>query len=76
MTVMDRREERLRGKARLSRQGEDDGSFDREFWSGVPAAQRLELVWDMVLEFLASQGDDNSEPRLQKSVCHLERRQA
>ena len=49
---MDRRAERLRGSARLLRQ-RDDGKFDREFWRTIPPHQRLELTWDMVLEWLA-----------------------
>lgn len=48
----DRRAQRLRGSVRLLR-GPDDGAFDRVFWSEIPPAQRLELVWEMVLEFTA-----------------------
>jgi hypothetical protein len=71
---MDRREERRLGVSRVTRQGQDDGSFDRVFWRAIPPAQRLEMVWDMVLESLAWRGDDGGEPRLQRSVCRVERR--
>jgi hypothetical protein len=54
---------------------EDDGSFDREFWATVLPAKRLKAVWDMVLEFRAWQGLDGDQPRLQRSICRLERRQ-
>lgn len=70
---MDRREERLAGTARLIHLHEDNGSFDREFWATVPPAARLELVWDMVLEYLSWRGLDGDQPRLQRSVCRVER---
>ena len=70
---MSRREERQRGSARLVPLHADDGSFDREFWATVPPAARLELVWDMVLEFLSWRGLDGDQSRLQRSVCRIER---
>ena len=66
-------EERRRGHARLIRLGEDDGSFDLEFWRAVPPAERLEQVWQMVEEFEAWRGDAR-QPRLQGSVLRLQRR--
>jgi hypothetical protein len=70
---MDRRAERLSGTSRLIRRT-DDGVFDREFWRAIAPEDRLELVWDMVLEWLAWKGDTDREPRLQRSVCRVERR--
>lgn len=70
---MSRREERERGTSRVTRLHEDDGSFDREFWAAVPPATRLELVWDMVLEYSSWRGLDGDQPRLQRSVCRVER---
>jgi hypothetical protein len=70
-----RREERMRGAARIVRIHEDDGSFDRAFWNTVPAPERLEAVWGLVLTFLALNGPDAGEPRLQRSVCRIERRE-
>ena len=71
---MERREERLRGTARLTRLHDDDGSFDREFWSAIEPSKRVEAAWDMVLDYLAWKAPDVGEPRLQRSVCRLERR--
>ena len=70
---MSRRDERSQGLTRLTRLHEGDGSFDRDFWLTVPPGQRLELVWDMVLEFLAWRGSDGGELRLQRSICRVER---
>jgi hypothetical protein len=69
---MSRRDERLAGSARLLRHP-DDGSFDREFWRSIPAHRRVELMWDMVVEWQAWRGVTHGEPRLQRSVCRLER---
>lgn len=69
----DRRAQRQRGSVRLLR-GPDDGTFDRAFWSQIPPARRVELVWEMVLESTALKGSLDGEPRLQRSVCRLERR--
>jgi len=66
-------ERRRTGTSRLVRLHDDDGSFDREFWSRVPAEQRLEAVWDLVLDYLALQGHRGDQPRLQRSVCRVER---
>ena len=71
---MDRREQRGKGTARLVRLHEDDGAFDRAFWQTVPPQERLEMMWDLVLESRAWRGLDGSEPRLQRSVCRVERR--
>jgi len=72
---MDRRAQRMQGMARVVNLHEDDGTFDREFWQTVPPHERLALVWDMVVETQVWRGTDGSEPRLQRSVCRIERRQ-
>ena len=70
-----RRERRRIGQCRLIRIEDDDGSFDREFWSRVPPSERMAMVWDMVLEEMERRGELNGvEPRLQRSVCRVERR--
>ena len=51
----------------------DDGAFDREFWATVPPAERLALVWDMVLEAQEWRGESAGQSRLQRSVCRIER---
>jgi hypothetical protein len=53
---------------------EDDGEFDRAFWRDIPPARRLELAWELVLEYLAWRSPDAGEPGLQRSVCRVERR--
>jgi hypothetical protein len=72
MDSLDRRAERLAGTVRLLRQ-DDDGAFDRQFWRAIPPAQRLEMMWDMVVEWIAWRDGADGEPRLQRSVCRLER---
>jgi hypothetical protein len=51
----------------------DDGAFDREFWGGIPPAERLALVWDMALEAQEWRGERAGQSRLQRSVCRVER---
>ena len=53
---------------------EDDGSFDRAFWRSIPAERRLELLWDMTLEYAEWQGNDGAQSRLHRSVCRVQRR--
>jgi hypothetical protein len=53
---------------------EDDGSFDGAFWQSVPTDQRLELLWDLTLEYSEWRGDDAGQSRLQRSVCRVQRR--
>jgi hypothetical protein len=47
--------------------------FDREFWARIEPRERLALVWEMVLEHHAWRHPDAPEPRLQRSVCRVER---
>lgn len=61
------------GRSRLARLGEDDGAFDDEFMRAVPIDKRLELVWDLTLDYYAWSLRDGREPRLQRLVCRLER---
>jgi hypothetical protein len=74
MRAVDAREARKKGTSRITRLHEDDGAFDREFWSSVPPSRRLEAVWDLVLEYLAWREPDGGQPRLQRSVLRVERR--
>lgn len=52
---------------RLARMGEDERAFDDAFWRAIPPHERVEMLWDMVLDALAVKGI-NVEPRLDKSV--------
>jgi hypothetical protein len=53
--------------------GELADRFDREEWANVPPAERLERVWQMVLEYQAWRNPGEPEQRLQRSVCRVER---
>jgi hypothetical protein len=67
-----RRERQIQGTSRLVSMEEEDGSFDREFWRKIDPAKRLEMVWDMVLEYQSWKNDEH-QSRLQRSVCRIER---
>jgi hypothetical protein len=51
--------------------GAEEEAFDRDFWARMDPGEKLELLWDMVLEADVWKGGDGSEPRLQRSVCRL-----
>jgi hypothetical protein len=69
------RDARSHGTSRIVGLHDDHGEFDREFWASVSPSRRLELVWEMVLEYQAWREPDVAQPRLQRSVCRLERRE-
>ncbi len=58
------------------RRGEAEGQFEREFWNGLTPEQRVECLWDMVLDARELKGLDGDEPRLQRAVVRLLRRGA
>ena len=68
---MSRREQRSKGMMRVVGLHDDDGSFDRAFWQTIPREERLELVWDMTLEYL--EWLNGGQSGLQRSVCRVER---
>lgn len=59
---------------RLIRRDEDDGSFDREFWQKLGHEAIFAAAWEMVAEVDLIRGGDGRQPRLQRSVEHLQRR--
>ncbi len=71
---MDDRERRGQATTRLIRMDEDDGALDRAAWHGSTMEERIAAVWELTLECLAWSDPDAGEPRLQRSVCRLERR--
>jgi hypothetical protein len=71
---MDDRERRGQATTRVIRLDEDDGALDREAWAGSTMEERIAAVWELTLECLAWSDPDAGEPRLQRSVCRLERR--
>jgi len=70
---MDDRERRRQATTRVIRLGDDDGAFDRAAWQGSTMEERIAAVWDLTLECMAWSDPDAGEPRLQRSVCRIER---
>jgi hypothetical protein len=68
------RERRQQATTRLVRLSQDDGALDRAAWAGSTMEERIAAVWELTLECLAWSDPDAGEPRLQRSVCRLERR--
>lgn len=71
---MDAVQRRRAGTSHIVSLHSDDGAFDDQFWASVPPAARLEALWDLTLEWRTLQGFDGDQPRLQRSVCVVERR--
>jgi hypothetical protein len=71
---MDDRERRRQATTRVIRLGDDDGALDRAAWLGSTVEERIAAVWDLTLECMAWSDPDVGEPRLQRSVCRVERR--
>ena len=59
---------------RRVRRGEEERDADREFWQALTPEQRVDCLWDMVLEVRAIKGLPGDEPPLQRSVLRIERR--
>jgi hypothetical protein len=74
MSAVSARDARFQGTSRIVGIHDDHGEFDREFWATVPPARRLEMVWELVLEYQAWREPDVAQSGLQRSVCRLERR--
>jgi len=64
---------RRQGTSRISRLHEPDSHEMDPFANATPQA-RMEALWDLTLEYLTWTRPNEREPRLQRSVCHLERR--
>jgi hypothetical protein len=73
---MGARDGRVGAASRIVRLHQDDGAFDRAFWARVPPSERLEMTWELALEYLAWRSPDAGESRLQRSVCRVERRRS
>ena len=74
MRTVSARAARAAGTSRIVGLHEDHGEFDRRFWEGIPPSRRLEIVWELALEYLAWREPDAGQSGLQRSVCRLERR--
>jgi hypothetical protein len=58
--------QRLVGHAHASTPSDTVASLSME--------ERMALVWQLTVSCLAWNGDDAGEPRLQRSICRVERR--
>jgi len=72
---MDDRQRRAHAVTRVIRMDADDGALDRAQWAGSSMEERIAAVWGLTLECLAWSDPDAGEPRLQRSVCRVERRE-
>jgi hypothetical protein len=73
-SMRERSERRRRiATARVVRISDDDGSFDRAFWSRYSPSERMALAWQMVLEWAAWRGVDADQLRLRRSVTATRR---
>jgi len=61
--------------ARMVKQGEDEKAFNREFWRRVGAQGRWDAMWQMVADADLIRGKHGDQPRLQKSVQRILRRE-
>ena len=57
----------------ISRAGEQDRSFDIEYWQRQDSAARFVAAWELVVFAHQRKGGNASELRLQRSLEHLER---
>ena len=66
-------ERRKLGKSRIKRLHEPE-TLEMDPFVGLNAQARMEALWDLTLEYLAWTRPDEREPRLQRSVCSIQRR--
>jgi len=58
---------------RVAHSWEEEERLDREWWEQFSPRQKMEMLWGMTLDYLAFKGVKD-EPRLQRSICRLQRR--
>ena len=61
---------------RIGPRGRAAEEFDREFWRRAGHEARFAAAWDMIAEAQLVRGKNASQPRLQRSVQTLERRES
>jgi hypothetical protein len=66
-------ERRTQGTSRVTRLHESDPHGIDPFVDSTPQA-RMEALWDLTLEYLTWIQPNECEPRLQRSICRIERR--
>jgi len=59
---------------RLVKRGEEE-AFDREFWRNAGHEARWAAAWEMVVEADLFRGKNASQPRLQRTVLRIQRRE-
>ncbi|NUO83637.1 hypothetical protein HUU05_26480 [candidate division KSB1 bacterium] len=62
--------------SRVVRRDQHDRSFDLEFWQKLGAEKRFAAAWQMVKEVQLMRGQDGHQPRLQRSISVLKRRES
>ena len=67
-------ERRRQGTSRIARLHEPD-SHGIDIFAGSTPQARMEALWDLTLEYLTWIQPNEREPRLQRSVCRVERRE-
>jgi hypothetical protein len=62
--------------ARLSKRGEDERSFDIEFWKRVGGEARFAATCAMIYEIGLLRGKNADQPRLERTVQNIIRRKS
>lgn len=55
---------------RIAHSWEEAERLDREWWDRYPPEKRMEMAWDLVVDYFAMRGE-HGVPRLQRSVCSV-----
>ena len=55
-----------------ARSFEEAERFDARFWRRAGAAARFDAVWSMVRDFLKLRGASGDQPRLRRTVQHVQ----
>ena len=58
---------------RVAHSWQEEERLDREWWAKFTPDQKVAMLWGMTMDFLAFKGV-RDEPRLQRSVCSVQRR--
>ena len=66
-------ERRRQGTSKIVRLHEFEPS-GLDLYPGSTPQARMEALWDLSLEYLSWIHPNEREPRLQRSICHVERR--
>ena len=66
-------ERRKQGTSRIKRLHEPE-SLEMNPFLNQTAQERMEALWDLTLEYITWTRPNEREPRLQRSICRIERR--